>query len=261
MPKTHVKPTKAELEEGIKQSLAELDTPETQETAETPEPPKETPEPKETEIKETQEEEPKVEEEEVDYRKKFTESSREAQVLYSKNKKMAEAIERAGEVAEPTDDELKAEYAEWEDMSDFERRIAKENLINKRRFDAISEATKDFKDMDAWNGKVDDFLADPETLVKYPELDGLVEEFKIFTAKPTRRGVDFDDLISAFLFEREKIPGKKGRMFETGSSGGTDKPQPKSDKISTAESMRLRQTDYKKYLEFLRAGKIENDVE
>lgn len=200
------------------------------------------------------------EEEKPDYEKKFVDSSTEAQLLYAKNKKITEAIEKAGEVPEPTEEEMIKEFPDWEMMSDFEKTMAKNSVVSKRGFDAIKEATKEFKDMDVWNVKVDEFLTDAMTFVNTPQLEGKEDEFKIFATKQTRRGVDFEDLVSAFLYAKslEAPKKKKSQMFESGTAGANDKPKPKSDKISTADSIRLRQTDYKKYLRLLSEGKIDN---
>ena len=198
----------------------------------------------------------------IDYKKKFTESTREAQVLASKNKKVAEAIEKASELPEPTDDELAKEHsADWETMSDLEKRLAKESLMNRRRFEAINEATRAFKDIDAWTGKVDEYLTDPKTLVTHSELEGREEEFKVFVTKPSRRGVDFDDLVSAFLYEFKKnAPApKKGKMFEPGSGGPNDKGK-KSDMLSLEEGRALRKSDYNEWKRQNAAGKIQSDI-
>lgn len=253
----HTKPTKEELEAQARQALEEAQKPET------PEPPKEeekVPEPETT--PEKQEEQPEPEEKEtqsdIDYRKKFAESTREAQVLHAKNKKLNEAIELASTVPEVTEQELQAEYSDWENMTELEKRMAKSSLMNERRFQALQTATKEFKDIDAWTAKVDQFISDANTLVVNPELEGKVEEFKVFATKASRRGVDFPDLVSAFLFQTEKgKPVKKGKMFESGTSGPNATPKPPSDKISLADAQVLMKQDYNKYKSLLKAGKID----
>ena len=199
---------------------------------------------------------------EPDYKKRYSDSSSEAHILYSKNKKMADAISKAGEVAEPTEDELKTEYSDWEDMTDTEKRMAKRSLHDSKKLQAITESAKEFKDIDEWNGKVDKFLADPETIVEHPKLDGKEEDFKIFvTTKQSRMGADFEDLVASFLYaESQKVkPKNRGSMFEHSSGGKNGKITPKNDKISIADSKILMKANYKKYLEMLKAGKIEEE--
>ena len=265
MPKHH-KPTSEELEAAIKKADAEIDAidnpkepeappvnPEPSVKPETPpvEPKKPVEAPKEKEL--TQEE--------IDYKKKFIASTREAQILSAKNKKVMEAFEKAEAIADPTDDDMTKEYPDWEDMGEFEKKIAKSNLVSTRRFSAISEIAKGFKDLEAWQNKVDEFIGDPQSLVNYPELEGKQEEFKFFATKPTRSGVEFETLVSAFAhdFEKAKPIVKKAAMFEMGSGGPNDKPKPKSDKLTLAEASALRDRDYKKWKEYLLAGKIEEE--
>jgi len=265
MPKHH-KPTSEELEAAIKKADAEIDAidnpkepeappvnPEPSVKPETPpvEPKKPVEAPKEKEL--TQEE--------IDYKKKFIASTREAQILSAKNKKVMEAFEKAEAIADPTDDDMTKEYPDWEDMGEFEKKIAKSNLVSTRRFSAISEIAKGFKDLEAWQNKVDEFIGDPKNLVDYPELEGKQEEFKFFATKPTRSGVEFETLVSAFAhdFEKAKPIVKKAAMFEMGSGGPNDKPKPKSDKLTLAEASALRDRDYKKWKEYLLAGKIEEE--
>lgn len=256
MPKLHHKPTKEELEAGIKASQEKLEKLETPKKEPKPEPTPSEPVP---ESKEESKEEPK--EPQDDYKKKFSESTREAQVLHAKNKKVNEAIDRAVALPEPTEEELKAEYANWDELDEFAQKMARDVVSSKKKMEVLAEATKEFKDIDAWNEKVDKFVDDPKVLVKHPELDGKEEEFKVFATKATRRGVDFEDLVSAFAYDisKQTKPKQKGQMFETGSGGPNEKPKPHDDTISPEEGRKLRTTDYKKWKEMLTAGKIRNE--
>jgi hypothetical protein len=265
MANLHKKPSKAELQAEIDKTLEVAETP----IIETPQ--EETPAEEvveevieETPAEETPQEEISEEEEQPqeqqDYKKKFVESTREAQVLHAKNKQLVDAIDEASLIDEPTEEELAKEYSDWDLMTDTEKRLAKDSLVNSRRFKVIHQESKKFKDLEAWNEKVNTFADDPKTLTDNPELEGKLDEFKLFASKPTRRGVDFTDLIPAFLYNesqlKAKTPPKKGQMFEQGTGGNT-KPKPKGDKISTEEGRLLMKTDYNKFKEMLKAGKIE----
>jgi len=262
----HKKPTNEELEESIKKSVEEVEK-EPEVSIEPVDEVKEVKEDEETPKEEVVEEveevvEEKVKEEpapEVDYKKKFTESTRESQVLYSRNKKISEAVDQAAQMERPTKEEMEKDFADWDVMSDTEKRLAEDNVVNSKRFQAIHKATQEGKDILAWNEKVDKYVDNPKVLQDYPEMEGKQEDFKIFASKPTRRGVDFDDLISAFLFDMSKVikPKNKGKMFETGSGGPNERVKPKGDKISLAEARTLMKNDYKKYKEYLVAGKID----
>jgi len=192
------------------------------------------------------------------YKKKFIESSREAMVIRSQSKKVNEAIDQASQLSDPTEEELRVQYPEWDDMTETEKKLATTNFKNDKRFQLIHSAAQEGKNIEEWNTKVDTFIGDPKTLADNPELEGKQEDFKIFAMKPTRRGIPFEDLISAFLYDvtRDMKPKKK-QMFPAGSAGPSDKVKPKSDKISLEESRVLRQNNYPKYLEYLKAGKID----
>jgi len=258
----HTKPSKEELEANIAKVNAELETPATPPKVETPpaEPvkePEKQPETPPTEPAKQPETPPATPE--PDFKEKFVQSSKEAQVLHAKNKKMNEVLEKASQLEAPTDEELSKEYTEWEVMSDFEKKMATEAFTSKRYRDFIAEGTKEFKDIDAWSDKVDGFIDNPEVLIAHPELEGKTEEFKAFASKPTRRGVDFEDLLKAFLFDvKATKPVNKGSQMEGGSGGPNDKSAV-SDKLTVEEGRALRQTDYNKWKEMARAGKIASD--
>lgn len=264
----HIQPTKEQLKEKLKADITALSL--EPEKKETPPPPpsegdsskeKEQPEKKEAQTPPESKEKPSEDLEEKHWKEKFSKSSQEALVLNMKNKEMNKALENAASLPEPTEDELKKEFPEWEDMTATEKRLAKSNLHNERKFGAIQGATHKFKQVDEWVKQVDTFVDDPRTLIAHPELEGKTEEFKLFSEKPTRIGMDFEDLLLAFSGEvaKNKPAPKKGAMFEVGSAGTNDKPGIKDDKISVEEGANLRKTDYKRYLEQLKAGKIKNE--
>lgn len=252
--KLHVKPTKTELDENIKKTTEELEalkkTP--TEPEPTPSEPTEEPEPSKEIYKDMLKRE----------KKKSVASAQEAQVLHAKNKKINEALDKASQLPDPTEEEMTVEYPDWEMMSDFEKKMAKDSLISKRRFNALNEVTKEFKDLEKWQGKVEAFIGDPKTLTAHSELEGREDEFRLFATKPTRRGIDFSDLVSAFLYNTEKArpQKKKGKMFETGTGGPTAPPKKGRGKISIEEARILRTTDYKKYIQYLKAGKIATEI-
>ena len=263
----HVKPTQEELEQKTQEAIQEAEQLEKEEKTEEPEVVEEVEETAdEVEEVEEKEEVEEVEEEvklprENPIEKRYIESTREAQVLSAKNKKMNDAFEEASSISDVSEVELKAEYSDWDLMSDFEQKLAKKNLINDKRFEAIQKVTKEFKDVDAWLGKVGEFVEDPKSLISYPSLEGKTEEFKLFASKPTRRGVDFEDLVSAFLYsEKAKVVKNKGKMFESAAGGAKEKQNKENGLISIDESAKLKKTNYNKWKELLKAGKISSEI-
>lgn len=262
----HVKPTKEELEANTQKALEEAETlkntplpskPIPSEPVEAPkdealpvEPPSEPipsePEPSKEIIKDVLKRE----------KERNVASAQEAQILHAKNKKMTESLEKAIAVTEPTEEELRVKYPDWEMMSDFEKKTATNTSKVEKQMAALSEVVKENKELESWSTKVDEFVQDPANLSKYPGIEGKEDEFKLFATKPTRRGIDFEDIVPAFLYGLKPEPPKKGKMFEVGS-GGLNENKPKSDKITIEEARALRTTNYEKYKTLLRAGKID----
>lgn len=279
----HIKPTTEELDAQIAASLQELEKEDKKpEDKEAPTKEEEKSEEKEVEkeeekeeeekeekpvIKEEQKEEEKAEEKEedkssIDYKKKFAESSRESIILLHQSKKLIKAIEEAGALPDPTEDEMKAEYTDWELMDDAQKKMAKETAKNKRALASLGTVVQETRNIEAWNAKVDEYISDPKTLQAFPGLEGREDDFKVFSSKETRRGADFEILTNAFLHTVQDVKIKhKGSMFEKPSGGPNDKMKKKSDKISLSDAENIKKTDYKRWLQLLKDGKIESDVD
>lgn len=268
MSKNHVKPEKEELEANALKAAAEAEAMMEEEKKKNEVPPVED-SPKEEVVEDKQEisedEKPEEKKEEVpatdDYKKKFIASSKEALIIRSANKKIEDAVDKASTLPEPTEEELKKEYPDYLDMTPTEQMFAKKTYVNERRFALIHDATKEGRGLKEWSDKVETFIEDPKNLIAYPDLEGKEDDFKIFALKETRRGIDFQDLVGSFLFESGKKPTvKKPAMFDTGTGGDNEKAKPKTDKISLEQARQLRNTDYNKYKELLRDGKIDLDT-
>lgn len=224
-------------------------------------------EPEEVEEVEEEEAEPSEEEKEAlkekleAEKKKSSASARENQKIYAKNRVINKALTDAEETPEPTEEELAKEFTEWEYMSDIEKTLAKETVVSRNWRKVISQAKEQATKIEKWNESVDEYVEDPETLNANPELEGKTEAFKEFATRESNNNVPFNILVGAFLHERTKgVQPNKGKMFERGSGGSNEKPQPKKDTITLEEARKLRETDYAKYKEMLTAGKIESDL-
>lgn len=293
MPNNHVKPTKEELKANAEAALAAVEAmppddlvpqetaeekatreaeearvkaeleqqaaDEAEQNAENEE--QETPE--EKEAREADEaEQAKKATQDTDWKKRYTDSSREAKILASKNKEINNAVDEAAAIEIPTDEEVKLEYPEWDDMTTTEQRLARENILNKKRFDLIHGATQKYKKVEDWNIKVDMFVEDPKTLIANPELEGKTDEFRLFASKQTRAGMDFEDLVLAFNGEEAKKvkPNHKGeKMFEQGGGGSKGAVVVPDGKLSVEQSIIDRKTNFQLYKERLKAGKYKTD--
>lgn len=272
----HKTPTKEELAEQARVLVEEAEelskeTPEPEEDPEpepTPDPePQPEPEPKKEEPEkeeEVEEEEPKETPEEKTARleKENKASSREAQKIYAKNRVMNQAIIEAEDIPTPTEEDLSKEIGEdkWDVMSDVERELFKETVISRKWRAKIKEAGDQATKIEKWNESVDAFIGDPNIITANPALDGKQEAFSEFASKPENNSVPFKILVSAFLFEESTKKGHKGQMFPTGSGGPNVKDKPKSDKLSIEEGRALRESDYAKWKEYLKSGKLSTDI-
>jgi hypothetical protein len=194
-------------------------------------------------------------------KKKLAASARENQKIYAKNRVINKALADAEDVPEPTEEELQAEFNDWDIMSDTEKVFAKETVISRNWRKTIAQAKEQATKIEKWNESVEDFVSDPVTLTDNPDLEGKTEEFKAFAEEETNNSVPFGILVSAFLHNHStNKPNNKGRMFERGSGGPNDKPQPKDGSITLEEGRKLRETDYNKWKELLAQGKIKSDL-
>lgn len=190
----------------------------------------------------------------IDYERKSTESAREAMILVGRNKKFTTAVDEAANLPEPTVEDLKSEYPEWDSMTQTEQRLAKDNLVNKRKFDRVHQAVEETKKVEEWADSVDKYLAEnPNT-----ELEGKEEAFKSYCMKPTKRGLDFETLVAAFLYTQPAATQHKGSLLETGTGGPKDSPKPKE--YSAEEAASIRKRDPKLYKRLVMEGKINIDV-
>jgi len=254
------KPTNEELQEKINEAANISEEELNKKTDDEPEietPEEETPE---TPVEEPKEEE-KPQEDDDELKKKLSASARENQKIYAKNRVINKALIEAEETPEPTEKELAQEFPDWDTLSDVEKAMAKETVVSRRWRQSISKAKEQATKIEKWTESVETFLDDPKTLVDIPELEGKTDAFKEFATKEENNSVPFKTLVGAFLYDQSK--GKvthKGKMFENGSGGPNEKPQPKSDRLTLEESRRLRESDYAKWKEYLSAGKIELNI-
>jgi hypothetical protein len=213
------------------------------------------------EEKETDNDDNQSEEEvtpEDDTAKKFAASTRESQRLAEDEKKINDAFHEAQNI-KLTEDDIKEEYPEWDLMSDTEKKLAKDNIINKKRFEILETAAAERRVVTQWDEKVDTYIENPKTLVYHADLEGKQDAFKAYAKDKSRRNVNFDLIVKSFLYEQMlKKPeiNKNSKMFEMGTGGDTKKVEPKNEKVSLADAAKLRDRDYAGYKKLLIEGKI-----
>lgn len=200
---------------------------------------------------------------EIDYREKFKASSQEALALHFKNEKLVDTIDEAEAMPEPTEDEVRAyalsKGAEYDELDDLTKGVLKDTLWTNKRFNKISEANKEAKNIKDWVAKVDHFVDTPEAVNKYPELLDNAEDFRAFAIKPSRRGMDLEDLATAFLYGLAQTPVKrnKGASLNESHGGGAE---PKPQGITEDQARSIRVNDPKEYRRLIKEGKIKIEI-
>lgn len=196
-------------------------------------------------------------EETVDYWKtKFSESSREAQLL-----REAETARKKAEqelTKEPTDSELKAAFPEWDALDDFQKRTAREAFEAKRIAATAAKRSEELAAKDSWNTSIE--LA----VSSNPSLQGKEQAFRQFALKPQYRGVPMELLVDSFLQKTgaaaptptPPAPAQEPKPGLLPGNGGPRTPDaPK--KLSAEELKRIRETDTKRYMELVKSGQAE----
>lgn len=205
-----------------------------------------------------------VDEDDIDYKEKYVGASQEAQVLSARNKQLTETIEEASKVASITDEELKAEAEKeglyFEELTPTEKILLKKGIIADRRFSMVNtvvqESSKEAKAVEEWSQKIDQFLDTEENKTKFPQINGQEQEFKKFALKGTRRGLDFEDLVSAFSYTASReVKKHKGSLLLSGSGAKTNSSGSKELNEDDVATLRVR--DSRKYARLIKSGKID----
>ena len=242
-------------DEGTEQ---EITTPQAGEEMETPQTPSEEAEPSLEEPQEQPSPEPQPQ---SDYKEKFVHSQRES-ILNAERVKVKDAqIESLTKQDTPTDEAMRQLYPEWDGLDEYNKRVLlrQETLAMQTRILAEQQEDKARRKLE---DEVDSVMDDP----KFSKLKGREAEFKRFALTPANRGLSAEVIAKAFLFDADEAapqpagdpPPKVNEALPTGS-GGPRGPQ-KSTKISIEEAAKIKNTDYKRYIQLLKSGQIEEDI-
>lgn len=232
---------KAAREEAEAKAKEEEDKPDT-----------ETPEQKASKEKKTEE----------DKNRRYQQQRQESELLNEQRKGIISAIDKSEKIEPPTEEELKAYVKEkggdWDILDDFQKNLAKDNLIAKRQQAALNEGLKAVKDVNEWQEQVDTFISENESKQTYKELIGREEDFKQWCLrKASTRGIGWEYLVPSFLHDVKQIAKKKGSMLLHGGGGEKPKPATEPGVISDANQVaQLRVSNPKEYRRLSKEGKI-----
>jgi hypothetical protein len=190
----------------------------------------------------------KARQEAEDYKAKFGASTRENQIIRSRE------TDTRKEPNEPTEAELRKAFPQFDYMSDEGKELARFNFRTQREAQATRQALERREAEDKWNRTLE------QTVISNPALDGKERAFKEFANKPQYRGASVELLVDAFLHKngssevvrREPQPG-----LETGSGGPKEIATKKG--LNATELKNLRENDEKAYREYVLKNPIDLD--
>lgn len=170
----------------------------------------------------------------IDYEKKFSESTRENQILQAR---LTEAEKARKELTnEPTDSELQAAFPEWEYMSEPERRSARFSFEASRTARQLAAEREAEKSETRWKSDIE------AAIIANPDLEGKEREFAEYANKPTHKGAPMQTLVEAFLYKSGKSPAPAPRPGLEPGNGGPKVPE--KPKLLTPEDLKtLREND------------------
>ena len=188
-----------------------------------------------------------------DYEKKFSESSRENQLLAERIK----ALEDSGKdlTKEPTDSELRAAFPSWEVYDDTQKELARRTFNSERTAGNARAIAQKLSEDQSWNTSIE------LVVTSDPALQGKEQAFRQFASQPKYRSIPMDVLVAAFLNKAgspaaPRTPPKPG--LEPGNGGPRTTETPKT--LTSEQLTAIRTTDPKAYQDYLKTHEINVDV-
>lgn len=192
-------------------------------------------------------------------KKQIRESQREALVQKSRNEQLTKKIREANTV-QVTDEELKAEAdkegLDFELLDNFQKSMLKRTILAERKFSTVSEVIVEEDKVNEWADKVDTFLDTAKEDPKFSRLVGHEDEFKRFSMKETRRGLDFEDLARSFLFDLPAKKKHKGSLLL--NRGGGEKAKRKQ--FTEEDTVAMRKVQPGRLTDLMKKGKIKIEI-
>ena len=187
-------------------------------------------------------------------------SSREAQVLIEQIKAKDAQISQLTTPHNPTDDDLRAAYPEWDSMLPTEQRLARENYSLRKGQANTQKSVAELQAEIAWGKDLKKLLKKPD----FAGLKGREDEFEEYVFKPHHKGIPTETLARSFLFgltptaAAAPAPAPSAPTGERGSGG----PPPTSSKkkLTLEEAKTLRETTFEEYRRQLAAGNIDDEI-
>lgn len=199
---------------------------------------------------------------EVDYKKKFGESTRQNQIVESKFRELQKVLGDITRQEIPSDEEMKSTDPDWEYRSDFEKNMAIKLVVQERRQNLILNTIGDITKESELAEEIVAFID------KTPELEGKDSEFYDFVTDPKNKGASMEVLLGAFLHKEgitpkapeavpvDPKPEERAPSLNRSTPRGGNPPKEIKTGYSDEELKHLRTKDPKKYFKLIRDKKI-----
>ena len=197
--------------------------------------------------------------EEDTYKKRYADSTREAQRLARENEQLKAQMNELAQrpnlnIETPSDKELSESISDWDILSPAEQKLMKEQIFLKRKLSALEEKQSFTSQQLLWERDFSELLLRPE----FASLKEKKMEFELYCSK--NRFTPIEISASAFLFKEAKTIGakeEKAKLERKGlekGSGGVKTPL--SNEITLEQEEYLRNNQPKEYERLLRKGLI-----
>lgn len=194
----------------------------------------------------------------IDYKKKFSESTKRNQVVESQFKELEKVLGDITRQEVPSDDEMATQDPDWSLRSDYDKMQAKKLIVMERRQNAL------FLSLENGKKEGERIATLQESIANDPRLTGKETEFYDFATKPSNQGASLDVLVGAFLYDPDKdtvtppvTPPVPPPSLERGNASGGMPPPETGKKVYTDEELQvLRTKDPKTYHDLIRRGII-----
>lgn len=194
---------------------------------------------------------------EVDYKKKFSASTAENQRIMGELNSLNKLLGDITKVEIPTDQEMAKLYASWDTLGDFERDLAKKQIVLERRQNHITVGLGKITSNVEKTNEVNEFIRGNTSL------KGKEDAFLEYALSPDKSNTPLSILLNSFLFENKETPPAPTvpptpapSPLQRGNPGGTGTPPTDATTMSDDEAEALSKSNPKLYMEMVRDGRI-----
>jgi len=187
---------------------------------------------------------------------KFVASAQES-ILNAERVKVRDAqLEQLTKTDTPTDEAMRLVYPEWDDFNEVTKKTLVKQEAQEMRQRRIEAQQQDIINRQTLEDELE------TTIASNPKLAGKETEFKRFAKNPKNKGISADTLAKAFLFDVEPelvAAPREPEALPVGSGGPRGDQSPK--KVSIEEAAEIRKTDNARYMELVKSGMIDDDID